>query len=156
MARLLKPVRALLFPPANVALSYSGVTRNLYTGHPITGGLTNLSVEGSFDGGALTSVGLTVDETDLLGNWDLTATALVMAATYGTIYVTCDNADSETFTIDFRTDGRRELAYGIPRDERDAALADYCQMTGILCPQSALKMVDGLMVGEFWETGTKE
>lgn len=156
MARLLKPVRASLFPPPNQALSYQGVIRNIYTGHPITGGLTNLTAEGSFDGGAPTSVGLTVTEQNETGWFDLTVTALNMAADYGTITVTCDNTDSETFTIDFRTDGRRELAYGIPNDIMDAANADYCQMTGILCPQSMLKEVDGLRVGEFWDTGTAE
>lgn len=156
MSRLLQPVRTSLFPPEGVALAYTGLIRNIYTGHVIVGGLTNLSVEGSFDGGALTSVGLTVTEQGVTGYFDLTATALVMAATYGTIFVTCDNADSETFTIDFRTDGKRELAYGIPQDAEDAAHADYCQMTGILCPRSALKVVDGLQVGEFWETGTQE
>ena len=149
----METTRVLAGPMQNVLFSYRGFIASSVDGAPIRGGLTSVVAEASLDGAAYSATGVTIAEEGVSGWFNVTIGATQMAATFGTLRITVSNTNAEIFYLDFRTDGVRLRGYGPPRDLNDAYAGDECEMTGILCPASALKEVDGYRVIREWQGG---
>lgn len=137
------PSTADLTHPQGNLFEYEGALVDS-SGNAIASILAGLSASGVFDGGAPTSTGITVAASDIPGRFTLSVTAAAMnVADQAVITISATGAQDLVLTI--RTGVGRTWRYGRPSDVHDRA-TERCEETGLLCPPSRMKVLDGKYV----------
>jgi hypothetical protein len=129
---------------AGVQFVYRGYLSTAADPHNPLVPLTGLSAVASFDGGAPTGTGVSVeaDPYGVPGHFQLTITAAALSGV-SRCTATVSGSGAEDFTVNLRCGVGKELAYGIPSGPEDAAGAERCEETGLFAPASRLKTVAG-------------